>query len=110
MTLPNLSQERLEQMIHLAASHKQETHRVTASWVERLFGNLHRKSTQLIYGLGAGAVSLSCVAAIWLLPMLTPQTEFTATSGDFSMSEYMMQDLLEDLTQPTLSPDASFQA
>jgi hypothetical protein len=96
MTLPQISSDRLTQMIHLATSYKQEHATVTLPWYQGLLQKLHSKSTRLVYGIGATAVSFSCIGAFWVIPLLTTQTE-VATS-DFSISEYMMQDLLEDLS------------
>lgn len=87
--LPELSYERLEQMIHFATSLSQEERRLP--WYQRL----HLRSHRLAYGLGAAAVSFSCAAAFLLMPLFTLQSELAP--AELSVSEYMMQDLLEDL-------------
>ena len=108
MSIPQLSQERLEQMVHLACSYSQESITVIQPWYQRALAPLRQKSAGMTYGLGAVALTASCVGAFWLAPMMNSPQE--TTSSDISVSEYMMQDLLEDLTQPTLNPDLNFQA
>lgn len=108
MSLPQLSQERLEQMIHLACSYKQDDIIKVTPWYQRAFQPLREKSAGFTYGLGAVALSLSCAGAFWLVSGM-PGTQENNNS-DFSVSEYMMQDLLDDLTQPAPNPDISFQA
>lgn len=87
-TLPELSSERLAQMIHFAASHRQEDKNLT--WYQRW----HLNSRRALVGIGATAVSFSCVGAFWLMPLFQVQQE---VASDFTISEYMMQELLEEL-------------
>jgi hypothetical protein len=94
MTLPNLSNERLEQMIYCACACKQDC--VKLRLRDRLAQHFHQKSSKLFYGVGATAVSFSCLGALWIVPLMTAQTELTVS--EITISEYIMQDLLADLS------------
>lgn len=92
MTLPNIPQERLEQMIHLACCCKQDCKSLT--WFQRVKRQL--QCHPMAYGLGTSALSASCIA----LMLATPTTSAPTAKkvADLSFSDYMMQDLLESLT------------
>lgn len=93
MTLPNLSNERLEQMICLACSCSQDA--CKASRLSQWYKALGQKTKHLFYGVSATAVSFSCLAVFMFLPATTPQTDMNGT--ELTFSDYLMQDMLEDL-------------
>lgn len=97
-TMPMLSSDRIDQMIALACSLPQEAR--APSTMERftiwLNDALHGQSRRFAYGIGATAVSASCIAAFWLLPSMDVKPKPAAS--DVNISEYLMQDLLDDLT------------
>lgn len=98
--LPDLSDERLEQMIHLATSHEQVAVRVHSShpFVQQLGTFFHFLSRP--YPLGAIAATATCLIAFWLV--LTPAPDMTVTptgSKTYSagISDYIMQDFLDEV-------------
>ena len=97
MTLPNIPHDRLEQMIHLACCCKQECAAKTwyQVWYRKLVHQL--QSHPMGYGLGATALSASCIA-LFLAGTTTNTVHHTKTVADVSFSDYMMQDLLESLS------------
>lgn len=94
--LPSLSPDRIDQMIHLALSHNQDT--VPLSFGQRLAQALHLTSRRFVVGLSASAVTASCIAAFWLIPgtLTTPVQE--KAPRYLGVSEYIMNDFLEDIT------------
>ncbi len=93
MTLPQLSEERLNQMIYCACACKQDCAKLRLR--DRLAQHFHQKSSKLFYGVGATAVSFSCLGALWIMPLMTAQTEIA--TAEINISEYLIQDLLADL-------------
>ena len=88
--LPHLSPERITQMIHLATSHAQEARNL--SWYQAMT----LKSRRFFYGLSASAVTVSCIGAFWLAPLLAPVND--AATQEIGVSEYIMQDFLEEIS------------
>lgn len=102
--LPQLSAERIEQMIHLAASHAQETKKLP--WYQTLSQRLKSplQSTakrRVTYGLGATALSAACLGAVLLVPTQTtqaPTASQLAGGTDVEITDMMMYELLDSLT------------
>lgn len=102
-SLPILSPERLDQMIHLALNTAQE--KKTLPWHQRLFQPFASKQKNYGYSLGAAALVCSCLAAFWMMPALSPQIPPETTmkpssqiaTNDANLSEYMLIELFDDL-------------
>jgi len=90
-TLPHLSPERINQMIHLATSYTQDAKHLP--WYQ----SVTLKSRRLFYGLSASAVTASCIAAFWLAPALQSAPAPSTQSSEASVSEYILQDFLDDM-------------
>lgn len=96
--LPQLSQDRIEQMIHLATAHKQDARKLP--WYQTLSQRLTQPGKRRVtYGVGATVLSAACLGAILLVPTQTTHAPSARQiNSDVEITDMMMYELLDSLT------------
>jgi hypothetical protein len=95
-TPPQLSQERVDQMIHTALSLKQDEKKSFWDFLKPLM------KPPVGFGIGASLATASIIGLLWLSPTTTPNTVTQETAqkplSAREVNDMMLYDLLEDLS------------